>query len=130
MGSTYETRSAGISPNKSDVRAVTAATNEISLQSVVRFSTTGLAEVSRNDTSALPETRATGTASNAPAIAITRLSMRICETTCDRGAPIATLTAISRSRALARASVSVARLAHVIRRTSPVSPKSRDSDDP
>ena len=86
----------------------------------------GLVVVSRKAISARPDSSATGTASAAPPTATSRLSISSSEDTRERDAPTATRTAISRSRALARASVSVARLAHVIRSTSAVSPNSSD----
>ena len=53
-----------------------------------------------------------------------RLSDSICRTSRRREAPIASRTAISRSRAVARASMRLARFAHAISRTSAVAPSS------
>ena len=64
----------------------------------------------------------------APIAASRTLSATICRVTRARDAPIANRTAISRARALARASMRFARLAHAISRTSPAIASSIQSD--
>ncbi len=106
------------------------ATNAIIRQSALRSRSIGLVDVWRNATRARPDPRATGTARAAPAAVNSRLSSSICDKSRDREAPMATRTASSRWRALARARFSVARLTAVMRSTSPVSPSSSGRDLP
>ena len=65
----------------------------------------------------------------APIAAISRLSASSCRTMRPREAPIASRTAISRSRAVARASIRLARLAQAISSTRPVVASSSHSGD-
>ena len=128
MGSTFDSRSAGRSPNRTAVSIAVAPTNAMSRQSIVRFRATDVVEVPSSLTRARADSSATGRESAAPPAATRRPSTSICDTSRARDAPRATRITTSRSRALARASMSVARFPQVMSRTSPVRPRSSESD--
>ena len=74
--------------------------------------------------------RATTMPSTVPMSASSMLSTSSCTTSRRRAAPIARRTAISFSRALARASNRLARFAHAISSTRPVAPSSTANGSP
>ena len=121
--------SAGNSPNRKPVAIVTAAVKRSSRRSSVQsnpvVANTGSIDAIRSSVH-----RATRMPAAPPAAASSSDSVSSCAASCARLAPIDSLTAISPARPAARASRRLAMLAHAMRSTNTVTPKSSRSDPP
>ena len=126
-GASRVARRAGTRPNSTHVVTASAAVNASTRPSTPRPTKSGLSAVLRNATSPRLSAWASATPSAAPATASNRLSARNWRTNRQREAPIASLTATSCSRALARASSRLARFVHAISSTRPVVASSSQS---
>ena len=104
-----------------------AAVKPSTRQSSARPTKSGLFGVLRNATRPRLSTCASAAPSSGARTASSRLSASSCRTSRQRDAPIASRTAISRSRTLARASSRFARFAHAISSTRPVVASSSQS---
>ena len=122
-------RMAGTSPKTTHVSTPSAAVNAKIRQSSVSATKTRLLLVVRKSTRKRLSDCASIAPAAAPIAAISRLSATSCRTMRPRDAPIASRTAISRSRAVARASIRFARFAHAISSTRPVVASSSHSGD-
>ena len=119
-GATWVARSAGASPNSRQVRRASALVKPSTRASGLRSTNRRLASVVRNATRpALSQCASTAPAA-APTTASSTLSAISCRTMRPREAPMASRTAISRSRAVARASIRLARFAQAMSSTSAV----------
>ncbi len=123
------TRSAGSAPKTTQVSAAAEAANNSTRQSSSSGRWIELLSVDNEATSMRLTTCATPTPIPAPIAASNVLSAVNCRSSLPREAPSASRTAISRSRALDRASMRLARFAHAMSRTSPVIPNSSQSDE-
>ena len=123
-------RIAGVRPKSRHAVTATAAVNAKTRQSRPRSTNSGLSLVLRKATSDRLNHCATTTPAAAPIAAMSRLSDSICRTMRRRDAPMASRTATSRSRAVARASIRFARFAQAMSSTSPVTPSRMLSESP
>ena len=122
-------RIAGTRPKIRHVTTPSAAVNAKIRQSSESATKMRLLSVVRNSTRKRLSHCASSAPHAAPIAAISRLSASSWRTMRPRDAPIARRTAISRSRAVARASIRFARLAHAISSTRPVVASSSQSGD-
>lgn len=120
-------RSAGATPNNEHVSTARPAVKPRTRASGCKLTNSGLTPRLISATAARPSMPASQAPSSAPPTATSRLSVRSWRITRPRDAPKAKRTLISRSRALARASSRLARLAQAISSTSPVAPSSSQS---
>src|SRR6266511_3416489 len=112
-------RTAGVKPNRIQVKIATPAVKPKTRQSISKATNSGCISVLIRETTSRPKYSAPQAPTPAPSVASNRLSISNSRTSRARVAPSASLTTISRWRALARASIRLARLAQATSSASP-----------
>ncbi len=123
-------RSAGVRPKMTHVTTARPIVKASTRQSRCSATNTWFRSVAMKATSARLSHCASQTPAAAPSPASSRLSAISCRTMRGRDAPMARRIAISRPRALARASIRFARFAHAMSSTRPAIDRSSQSDVP
>ena len=120
-------RNAGVRPKRMQVNVAAAAVNASTGQSGLRSTKRERPSVLKNATRKRLNHCANTNPSDAPKLAINKLSASNWRIILQREAPTASRTAISRSRALARANIRFARFAQAMSSTSAAIPSSSQS---
>ena len=118
-GSVRVARNAGVSPKRMLVRTARLPVNAKTRQSGVKSKNMPLPSVMKREIRIFEKTGASSAPTAVPMEESNRLSDNSWRISRPRDAPIARRTAISRSRALARASIRLARFAHAINKHQP-----------